>query len=195
MRYCQNPSPIDLMIGEQLSNIQEYFTYLDKGNNVRAGLKQVGVESVADSLYEYPHSSSLEGADTASIMHTDVIALELDEEREQLYAGTKLGISVIEMNMLESVDHNLPSGYQLTDMMMLDLPSGEAMLISTNRGLILADLDVEGQITPADLWTFVHSEEISAMEKLDLESATTQVLAAGPEGVAYVVEISSSGVL
>ena len=186
-------SPIDLMIGEELSNIQEYFTYLDGGNNVRAGLKQVGVESISGTLYEYPHSSSPQGDDTVSIMHHDVISLVTDEDGEQLYAGTRLGISIIELDMLSSSDHNLPSGYVLSDMILLDIPSGEVMLISTNKGIILADLDIEGQLTPSTTWAFVHSSPITALEELALDSATTQILAAGPDGVAYVIEIASSG--
>ena len=78
-------------------------------------------------------------------------------------------------------------------MILLDLPSGEVMLMSTNNGVILADLDIEGILTPSSTWTFVTSSPITALEQLVLDSATTQILAAGPDGVAYVIEISPSG--
>ena len=189
----QSVSPIDLLIGEELSNIQEYLTYQDGGNNVRAGLKQVGLDAVSGTLYEFPHSSSIEATGTSSVMHHDVISLVIDDQGEQLYAGTRLGVSIIELNSTLSVDHNLPSGFELNDLLILDLSSGELAVIATNQGVIVADLDLNGQLTPASIWTYIDSGPITAMEELNLDSANTQVLAAGPEGIAYVVEIASSG--
>ncbi|MCS5536508.1 MAG: hypothetical protein NZ770_00240, partial [Candidatus Poseidoniaceae archaeon] len=190
-----SPSLIDLELGEQFSNLQEYFTYDDNGNRVRAGLKMVGVDASAGTLFEYPHSSSSEGQGTASIMHPDVVALQLDGTGEQLYAGTRLGISVINLENGGSMDHPLPSGTELSDMLLLELDNEDVLVLATSGGVILAKLDLEGQPVAPTWWTYANNMEVTTLEVLLIDSSTTHVLALGPDGGATIVEVSSTGEL
>lgn len=188
-----SPSPIDLNLGESFSTLQEYLVFEDNGNTVRAGLKTVGLESTGGSLYEYPHYLSPEGGGVASILHMDVKELELDGTGEQLYVGTRLGISVITLEDDSSQQHYLPSGMIINDILLLELSNSDVLVIATNEGVILAKLDLEGQLVLPQYWTFASDVEVLILTELLIDAANTHILGLGQDGEAIVVEVTTSG--
>ena len=122
-----------LALGEQLSTLEEYLTHLDDGNTVKAGMRSVGLEATSDSYQEYLLYQELQ-SDGISVYNHDI--RNIISVGDDLWVGTKLGISVINFDSETAEHHEIPQGHDLHDMFLLD----DYLVLVTEKGVWFAPL-------------------------------------------------------
>jgi hypothetical protein len=170
-----------LSAGEQLSTLEEYFVHLDDGNTVKSGLRSVELGASEETYYEYLLTQEA-GPDDMSVLNHDI--RELIDDGAYLWAGAKLGITVMNFEELTSENHELPQGHDLNDMILLD----DYLVMITDSGVWFAarngaDLDDISQ------WTY-YPGHYTAGAQLVTDGGDDYIVALGFGGFGSVFQIN-----
>ena len=175
-------------IGEAYSNLEEYYTFIDNGTWVRAGLKSTLLGEVDATVSMYDQGTS------PRILHHDVRSLQADEVLGLLYVGTKRGLTIFEPSTGGSWDLALPPGGELFDMLLWSDQGGEQRLIlATNRGIEIWTLDGNGFLDQNAGLTGVEMEPVNGLYQLDTGSGNLDLLISGDGSQAWTLTIDGSG--
>ena len=159
-----------LKVGEALSTLEEYLVHYDDGNTVYPGLKTtfVGDETGFSTLplvYDAPE-------ETLAVMHHDVRALE--ENDGVLYAMTKYGVSVLNLDASAQSHHSLPQGVVLHDGFLATSDgSPYAVVMGTSIGFAVAPLLADGALGTVGTWSWSMGEPLHAVAPLAVRTSTS----------------------
>ena len=175
--------------GEAMSTFEEYSIFLDDGNSVKSGMRSVGLDATEGSLTEYPLSDSF--AESAlpelSLIHHDI--KNFHAEGSAVWVGTRLGITYIDFNSNGSSDHRLPQGHDLNDMVMVGSDNQRSLVMATQGGLWVAEIDSDGTLVSSSQWGFVDGN-FTAVARLIRDGSNEHVVVFGNSGEGHVVEIN-----
>ena len=178
-----------LKVGEALSTLEEYLVHYDDGNTVYPGLKTtfVGDETGFSTLplvYDAPE-------ETLAVMHHDVRALE--ENDGVLYAMTKYGVSVLNLDASAQSHHSLPQGVVLHDGFLATSDgSPYAVVMGTSIGFAVAPLLADGALGTVGTWSWSMGEPLHAVAPLGGEDVNLHAIGLGQAGEGSIVEIDGS---
>ncbi|MEC8152326.1 MAG: hypothetical protein VX068_06730, partial [Candidatus Thermoplasmatota archaeon] len=178
-----------LKVGEALSTLEEYLVHYDDGNTVYPGLKTtfVGDETGFSTLplvYDAPE-------ETLAVMHHDVRALE--ENDGVLYAMTKYGVSVMNLDASAQSHHSLPQGVVLHDGFLATSDgSPYAVVMGTSIGFAVAPLLADGALGTVGTWSWSMGEPLHAVAPLGGEDVNLHAIGLGQAGEGSIVEIDGS---
>ena len=178
-----------LKVGEALSTLEEYLVHFDDGNTVYPGLKSalVGDEggfATMPLVYDAPE-------DTLAVMHHDVKTLA--EHDGVLYAMTKYGVSVLNLDGSAQSHHSMPQGVVLHDGFLAQAdgtPYGVVM--GTSIGFAVAPLLADGALASIGSWSWSLSEAVHAVAPLGGEDVNLHAIGLGHAGAGQIVEIDGS---
>ena len=179
-----------LKIGEALSTLEEYYVHYDDGNMVSPGLKSVFLGSQEDTFEHYPLIFDQQNSDI-EMVHYDIQGLH--SNAGFLYAPTKYGVTTIDTVAMTSTHQSLPHGIEVTDSILL-VGDGDAyaLAMTTNQGLAVAPLQVDGQLAQLTDWDFEFTDSLNSLVQLQVTGQNSQVLALGDHGVGSVFEIETN---
>ncbi|HIH82965.1 MAG TPA: hypothetical protein HA340_03365, partial [Candidatus Thalassarchaeaceae archaeon] len=144
-----------IYIGEEYSNLEEYFTFMDNGTWVRAGLKSTLLDTTDAEVMMFDQGT------TPRIMHHDVRSLQADNDLGIIYVGTKRGVSIFEPSSGGSWDLALPPGGEMNDMLLWEDQGGEKRLIlATTEGIEVWTLSGDGFLNHNSAITGVQMGEV-----------------------------------
>ena len=170
-----------LVVGEQLSTLEEYFVHLDDDNTVKSGMRSVSLGESEGTYAEYLLTPEVTG-DEVSIIHHDIRSMQDDDAH--LWVGTKLGITVIDFEDSTSSDHHLPQGHDLHDMILLE----NHVVMVTENGVWIAGRD-SGVIDDISAWTYFPGR-YTAGAQLITDGGDDYVIALGFAGFGSVFQIN-----
>ncbi len=178
-----------LYLGEEYSNLEEYFTFLDNGNWVRAGLKTTLLDTPDSEVMMYDQGTS------PRIMHHDVRSLQADYDLGIVYVGTKRGVNIFEPSTGGSWDLALPPGGELNDMILWEDQGGEKrLIIATVDGIEIWPLSGDGFLNQNSAISGIEMAEVTGLHQLATGSSNLDLLLAGVNSQAWTVTIDGSGV-
>ena len=169
-----------LALGEQLSTLEEYLTHLDDGNTVKAGMRSVGLEATSDSYQEYLLYQELQ-SDGISVYNHDI--RNIISVGDDLWVGTKLGISVINFDSETAEHHEIPQGHDLHDMFLLD----DYLVLVTEKGVWFAPLS-EDSISDISTWDY-YPGRYTAGAQLVSDGTDEYIIALGQAGFGSVFQV------
>ncbi|MEL0100092.1 MAG: hypothetical protein VW862_00145, partial [Euryarchaeota archaeon] len=175
-----------LAVGEQLSTLEEYLTHLDDGNTVKAGMRSVGLDSTADSYKEYMLYQEI-NSNEISIYNHDV--REIMSVGDELWVGTKLGISILNFEENLALHHELPQGHDLHDMILLS----DHLVLVTEKGVWFAPLS-DGNISEITSWDY-YSGRYTAGTQLVSDGSDEYILSLGQGGFGSVFQVNTVSVI
>ncbi|MBJ23210.1 MAG: hypothetical protein CMB64_00930, partial [Euryarchaeota archaeon] len=173
--------------GEAFSNLEEYLVSKDSGDSIRGGLKTVIDGSLKDTLTLYDKTTEIK------ISSHDVRELDTfqDEDHSLVYIGTKVGLSVLDMNDMSVEDLLLPNGVEMNDMILVQNEFGRGgVVMATTDGIYSFRLDKGGMLN-GDI-DFIDIGEMNVITKLVETGSTSRLISLG-ETSGYSFEIKNSG--
>ena len=175
--------------GEAFSNLEEYLVSEDSGDSIRGGLKTVEAGSLKDTLTLYDKTTDVK------ISSHDVkrLATFEDSESSLVYVGTKVGLSVFNMDEMIVEDLLLPNGVEMNDMVLIQNEFGRgAVVMATTDGVYSMPLDKGGVLNGQ-----VEFLDIGPMEVVTtlVETGGNQRIISIGQDSGYVFEIKNSGEL
>ena len=178
-----------IAFGEAMSTFEEYNVFLDDGNSVKSGLRSVGLEATEGSLTEYPLSDSFTESTPPglSLIHHDI--KDFHAEGSAAWVGTRLGITYFDSDDNQSSNYRLPQGHDLNDMVMIGSDNQRSLVMATQGGLWVAEVDSDGTLVTSSEWGFVEGN-FTAVARLIRDGSNEHVVVFGNSGEGHVVEIS-----
>ncbi len=179
-----------IYLGEALSNLEEYYIFIDGGTWVRAGMKSTPLGEVDAEVQMFDQGTS------PAILHHDVRALHVDADLGLIYVATKRGVTIFEPATEATYHYKLLPGVELNDMVHWTAGSGESFLVlALNQSVAVWNLDDSGIL---DLTAPVNSAEfgeVTLLSRLSTGSGSLDLLAGGPAGSAWTFTVDGSGLV
>ena len=178
-----------IAFGEAMSTFEEYNVFLDDGNSVKSGLRSAGLDATSGSLTEYPLSDSfaVPNPSELSLIHHDI--RDFHSEGSEVWVRTRLGITYIDFSENGSSDYRLPQGHDLNDMVMVGSDNQRSLVMATQGGLWVAEVESDGTLTSSSDWGFVEGN-FTAVARLIRDGSNEHVAVFGNSGEGHVVEIN-----
>jgi hypothetical protein len=174
-----------LALGEQLSTLEEYFVHLDDDNTVKSGMRSVELGAKSGTYSEYILSPEAQEGEI-SILNHDV--RELLDDGSNLWVGSRLGVTIIDFETSTSIDHELPQGHDLHDMILLD----DHLVMVTESGTWIAGRD-SSVVDDISLWQYFPGR-YTAGAQLITDGGDDYVVALGYGGFGSVFQINSASI-
>ena len=171
-----------LILGEQLSTLEEYYVHLDDGKTVKSGMRSVELGADAGTYAEYLLTPEA-GPDDMSVINHDI--REFIDDDSHLWIGAKLGITIMDFQEMTSENHDLPQGHDLNDMILLD----DYLVMVTNGGVWFAERD-GNTIGDISEWTYFPGR-YTAGAQLVTDGGDDYVVALGFGGFGSVFQVNS----
>tara|TARA_B110000444_G_scaffold40011_1_gene35807 strand:+ start:5594 stop:11314 length:5721 start_codon:yes stop_codon:yes gene_type:complete len=121
--------------GESFSNYEEYMVHYDEGISVTPGLRSIEISDSEDIFSTFDQSTDPQLVDAS--VHTIIP----DNERDRLIIGSKYGITIFDPFNELSTLKELPSGVELKSMMKWSNEVGEYLVMSTNYGVSIIEIE------------------------------------------------------
>ena len=175
-----------MAIGEELSTLEEYTVHFDDGNTVKSGMRSVKLESNGGTYLEYLLTPEATASDNISILHHDV--REISSVDGQLWVGSRLGVTIIDFDAVTSVDHSLPMGHNLNDMIILD----DDVVMLTDGGIWVAPRS-GGSLSDISTWElFSPGVRMTAGTQLLETGSSVRVVAIGNGGEGGILTLDGT---
>ena len=178
-------SEVAMAAGEALVSFEEYLIHLDGGNTVRSGLRTVTLGAAQADIVDLPLSLDprLERRCVSSITTCAPHPMGGGS------LGTKLGMSVLDVDEGRTTDHPLPEGERLHDLVVLE---ERAVIVGTDRGLISIPLESD-LLTPSTTWHRWDGPGIDVLGVLMDLGSEPRVIGFGPEGAVVMISVNDDG--
>ncbi len=180
-------SEVAMAAGEALVSFEEYLIHLDGGNTVRSGLRTVTLGAAQADIVDLPLSLDPSVGEEMRVLHHDVRTL--DPMGGRVLVGTKIGMSVLDVDEGRTTDHPLPEGERLHDLVVLE---ERAVIVGTDRGLISIPLESD-LLTPSTTWHRWDGPGIDVLGVLMDLGSEPRVIGFGPEGAVVMISVNDDG--